>query len=244
MMTVMKKALVLGKDIAVIEQLLKQEGFEIVLSEPDVVVTHGGDGYLLEAERAYPGIPKLPIRYNSICKTCIDHDTTHAIKALGRGTISQSIVRKLSGRAPTGSLIAINEISLHHVNPYEAIRFQAAVNGQIIADEAIGDGLVVATAFGSRAYFHSITRSLFDEGIGIAFNNTTEQYEPRLLDDDTEVGLIVRRGPAYLVADNNPHMIELQAGDSIRIQQSTETATILGIEQFHCPDCDRAEAAS
>lgn len=236
-----KKVLLIGKDTETLGPLFSQEGLELVTDNPDVVVTHGGDGILLESERTFPGVPKLPIRYNSICKTCINHETTLAIKALANGTISRTEVRKLSAECEGNLLIGLNEISLHHANPYEAIRFKVMINGQELAKEVIGDGLVVATAFGSRAYYQSITKTIFSQGIGLAFNNTTVNLSNQHLDDGSTIQVTVNRGPAFLVADNNPAMISLSAGQSFKIEQSNETATILGIEQFNTLNCDKSE---
>lgn len=233
----MKRVLTIGKELPIINALVQQSGLTLVDDQPEVIITHGGDGYLLEAERRYPGIPKLPIRYNSICKTCVDHDTTHAIKALAAGTISHNLVRKLETTSQGNQQLALNEISLHHQQPIQAIRFRVQINDEPHIEEVIGDGLIVATPFGSQAYYRSITKSTFRLGIGLAYNNTTEAIDHMVVRDTDQIKVTISRGPAYLLADNDPHFQSLEAGQSIIIKQSADIATILGLDHFRCPDC-------
>ncbi len=235
------RVVTIGRQTEVINQLLAQEGMTVVESEPEVVVTYGGDGTLLLAERLYPGVPKLPIRHDSICKNCIDHDTTHAIKALARDTISRSSVTKLMAEPAAERFLALNEFSLHHLKPNQAIRFSVQINDEPHIEQAIGDCLVVATVFGSHAYYRSITASTFRLGIGIAFNNTTEAINHLVVRETDRIRLKIVRGPAALYADNDDQFITLAPGREIVIGQSVEKAVILGLDYFRCPDCDQQE---
>ena len=60
--TGMKRVLVLGDDVEGVLSLVEESGLEVVTEDPDVVLTFGGDGLLLGSERAWPGVPKLPLR--------------------------------------------------------------------------------------------------------------------------------------------------------------------------------------
>ena len=238
MIKAMKNVLVIGRELQLITTLLQQEGLTIVAQNPDVVVTHGGDGYLLDAERQYPGVPKLPLRYNSVCKTCVDHDTTHAIRALAKGTISQTTIAKLTAKVDGRTVYALNEIALHHVRPNQAVRFTVRINQEEQIEEAIGDGLIVATPFGSHAYYRSVTNSTFRTGIGIAYNNTTEAIDHMIVRETDHVHVTIGRGPAYFLVDNDPQIPMVQAGEVFDVHLSDRFATILGLDHFRCPDCD------
>ena len=87
--------------------------------------------------------------------------------------------------------------------------------------------MVVATPFGSTAYYHSISRKSFDKGIGVAFNNTTKPVKHLVLDEAAVVEVEIVRGQAVLVADNNPHIIDLIEGQTIKIQKAPETAKVI-----------------
>lgn len=236
-MSSIRQVLTIGKELSIINALVRQSGLALVDKNPEVIITHGGDGYLLEAERRYSGIPKLPIRYNSICKICVDHDTTHAVKALATGTISYSRVKKLETVVRGEKLLALNEISLHHQQPAQAIRFSVQINDEPHIEMAIGDGIIVSTPFGSHAYYRSITKSTFRIGIGLAYNNTTEAIDHMVVRDTDQIKITMSRGPAYLLNDNDPQLRHLETGETIVIHQSAEAATILGLDRFRCPDC-------
>ena len=68
----MKIALVgkIKKDIKQLKRQIEFCGYEIVSRNPDVVISFGGDGSFLIAERRFPSVPKLPVRDKSICKRC------------------------------------------------------------------------------------------------------------------------------------------------------------------------------
>ncbi len=238
----MKRIMTIGRDLSIINSILEQEGLLLVSTEPDLIVTHGGDGYLLQAEREYPGVPKLPIRRNSICKTCVDHDTTHIVKALARGTISKSRVMKLECTIEGKTYYALNEFSFHHVMLNQAIRFDVKINDEDHVETAIGDGLVVSTPFGSHAYYRSITRSIFRQGIGLAFNNTTEAIDHLVIRDTDTVSVKLLRGPACFMSDNDPIQITLEKDAVATISKSSKVAQMLGLEYSHCPDCGVLES--
>jgi NAD+ kinase len=238
------RVLVIGRDLGPIIQLLKQEGVEVVEDRPEAIVTHGGDGYLLEAERLYPGVPKLPIRHDSICKVCINTDTSHAIKTLAKGTIAKSVASKLEAKVKGKTYYALNEFSLYHVKPNQAIRFDVQINNDEHRNLVIGDGAIVATPFGSHAYYRSITRGTFRSGIGLAFNNTTEPIDHMVIREEDTVTFTVLRGPAYFISDNDKEFPELEAGESVTIKLSSKQATLLGMANCHCPDCNDPEVTT
>lgn len=237
------KVLAVGRDLALIESLIKQEGMEIVTEHPDVIVTHGGDGYLLDAERIYPGVPKLAIRHNSICKNCVDHETSHLIKMLAKDQLEASSVTKLETTINGKRYVVLNEFSLHHIKPHQAIRFSVRINNEKREEQAIGDGVIIATPFGSHAYYRSITNSTFRLGIGIAYNNTTEPVDHMVIRDTDVVTIRIARGPAYLLADNDPNYITVEAEQIITIRRSEQEAVLLGLEHIHCPDCGEIESS-
>ncbi|MBZ0267088.1 hypothetical protein K8I85_02945, partial [bacterium] len=79
----MKCVLVMGSDL---EGLLDEvHGLLIVESEPDIVLTYGGDGLLLGSEHRFPGVPKLPLRHSRHGKKCQPHEIREAVDRLLKG---------------------------------------------------------------------------------------------------------------------------------------------------------------
>ena len=136
---------------------------------------------------------------------------------------------KLSVKTKTEELIGFNDIVVHNKDPRHAIRYKISVDGRLIQHEIIGDGIVVATPFGSTGYYRSITDSFFETGIGLAFNNSTEQSDHMILSEGSKIELSVTRGPALVYADNHEKMFELEMGDSIVIEKSKEKARIVKV---------------
>jgi NAD+ kinase len=234
----MRVALV-GRDLLEIEPLFPEFGLERVDTDPEVVLAHGGDGTLLGAERDFPGVPKLALRNSSTCKKCLDHENKVILRKLAEGSLSATPLLKLETSFDGKTLFALNDIVLHNEILTSAIRFQVGIDGENHSGEVVGDGFVIATPFGSSAYYRSITHSIFQVGIGLAFNNSTEQVDHLVLHEDSVFSATILRGPAQVAADNDPNWISLQDGDEFSVRKADQPARILGIDTVRCPHCIR-----
>jgi len=226
----MKRIHIIGKDLGKVEGIkkgLKDLGFNYVEENPDLVVTYGGDGMFLIAERMFPGVLKLPMKDSDIGSKCNCGDLEDALKKYSSGDFEIEEIKKLKavhqGRFETRELIGVNDIVVRNSLPTEAVRFSVLVGGRGI-DNLIGDGIVISTPYGSKGYFSSIARKDFEEGIGLAFNNVTKSHEPWILSGDEKIKIKIVRGPAVLVADNNRDFINLENGDKIVVEQIDEVA--------------------
>lgn len=224
------KIAVYGKTPESKKELLKaakKAGFVYDEKKPDLVISYGGDGTFLWAERTYPGVTKALFRYSKICKKCHNLPIDHALALIKKKKYKIVNHNKLEARVDTTKLLAVNDIVIRNALPTHAIRFTLEINGRKLDNEFIGDGIVVATPFGSTAYFQSIARKTFANGIGIAFNNTTVQQKPLFLPENSLIKLTITRGEAFVVADNEPRMIVLTPGKSMTIKISNKKARIL-----------------
>jgi NAD+ kinase len=136
-------------------------------------------------------------------------------------------------------MIALNDICLHRTICSSAVRFRIWLDEELYANQIVGDGLVIASPFGSTGYYRSITNSFFQSGIGIAFNNATESVNHLVVNENRKIRVQVIRGPAILTADNDPEEVPLEAGDEITVHRHHDLTTILGLETFRCPVCYR-----
>ncbi|MBI3587725.1 NAD(+)/NADH kinase [Candidatus Micrarchaeota archaeon] len=197
------KAAVVGRDCRGIRPALEAHGFEIVGKKPDFVVSFGGDGTLLYAERAFPGAPKLRVRANRSCISCgakgkkaqwqyfptiAHYDRARQFRCLN--CLPPVLEKIRDGRASIVEEPKIHAIlftqtgrkrkeftALNEVQVHNehvsAIRFAVSVGSRLVAEHASGDGAIVATPFGSTGYFNAVTRRVFSKGFAIAFNNPT-----------------------------------------------------------------------
>jgi len=229
----MKTFAIVGKNksnVKALKRHLLLHKFIYGKKKPDFIVSLGGDGTYLYAERLYPGIPKLLVRDSKICNKCDNTVFDHVITKLktNQYRIEQCIKLDafVNGKR---RLTAANDIVLRNRHLAHAIRFLINVNNKPIDGELIGDGIVIATPYGSTAYFHSITRKQFASGIGIAFNNLTAQRRPLVVEEKATITITMTREDAELAADNDPQTLRIREGDVITIRKRKETAKIIKV---------------
>lgn len=222
-----------------IEDLVKSFGLKIVASNPDVVITHGGDGTVLGAEKNFPGIPKLILKNSAVCHLCSPLSNEKLLELFVSGKLKTKEYMKLEALVSPNFLnppLALNDIAIAHKFPNVAIRFQVLEKdlekespwkGDSLID-LIGDGVVLATPFGSTGYFYSITKSSFTSGIGLAFNNIHNvNIREKIVDEDDEIKIKIFRGPAVMALDNDPRLFDLPEFTEIIIRKAPQFAYFL-----------------
>ena len=230
---------VVGRNSEDLLALLPALGFEIVPPEaqPEVIISHGGDGSLIGAEAAWPGVPKMGIRDSRTCHKCEHHGDQEVFERLRNGQASRTELMKLEADTGRSHFLGVNDVLMRNADIRSAVRFSVLVNGEKATDEIIGDGLVISTPFGSSAYFRSIANTTFRTGIGIAFNNCTEFHNHLVLREDDVIAVQITRGPAQITADNDPAITTLESGSTVGIRQSASRATVLALDTLRCPFC-------
>lgn len=226
----LRRTLLLGRDLGEVIPVAEDVGLMLVDERPDVVVTYGGDGMLLQSEREWPGIPKLPLRNSRRGKKCEPREVREALDRLSRGALVARRHIKVRFDVRDISQVGLNDILVHNARPTSSLRCRVFLDGKEFGDEIVGDGVVVATPFGSTAYYRSITRGIFKVGLGLAFNNSIEQIDHLVLAEDVTIRVAVTRGPAVVVADNNPVLVPLGEGEEVTIRKDPGEAVILTVE--------------
>jgi NAD+ kinase len=208
---------------------LAEEGFSVAEADPDFIVCYGGDGTVLFSERKFPEVPKLIIKTSRACRK---YDYTlgelkNLLSKIREGKYCLHKKIKLETEAKGKKLVGLNEIQIHPKLPIYAIRFSLSVDSKEYK-ELIGDGVIIATPFGSTAYYKATGGKRFTKGLGISFNNLHNMNaESFVVPEDSIVELTISRGPAWLLADNNETLIELRPKDSIMIKKSESTANFI-----------------
>lgn len=237
----MKFATVSLRNTQKIAEVLNMFGHDIDNNKPDFVITYGGDGTVLYSERKYPGIPKITIRAGSVgfkCRYSIEELEDVLIK-IDNGEYKLKEEIKLETTFQGRKYLSLNEAQLHNLSPIKAIRFSVYIEDEILFENVIGDGVVIATPFGSSAYYSSIGGEKFDKGIGIALNNPYNVKEkPVVIDEGFDYGINIKilRDNGLLLFDNDNNMIKVEkqlklskGGDNITVKKSNETAKFVTI---------------
>lgn len=233
------KIKLVGKNLEDIRPVLAQYG--LIEAAPgehiDLMVAHGGDGTLLLAEQEFPNIPKLPLRDARTAPLCPDHSYENQLSQFASGRREITLLPKLHGEANGDRLAGINDVFIHNADRVGALRYRVWIDGELYANEIVGDGLGVSTVHGSTAYYRSITRSIFKVGMGLAFSNSTAEIDHLVVKDTSLIEVEIVRGPGLLVADNSPHAIALNRGARVKIYRSDDYATVYNLDAFMCPCC-------
>ncbi len=225
----MKFAIIGPKNNAWIARLLKKHGFKVVKKNPDIVISNGGDGTILFGERLYPSVPKLAIKTSKICRKC-DYTPKHLdylLQRIKQKKYKITEMMKLKASFKGKELVALNEIQVRHKLPTKAVRISLFVNGKAYRD-VVGDGVIVATPFGSTAYYKSAGGKAFKKGIGIVFNNVySDGVKSLVVPEKAKIRVRVERETALLIADNYERFIEVKPGGEMRIALVKDKARFL-----------------
>jgi len=213
----------------VVEKIIsKNKAFTLTSTKPDVVISVGGDGTFFFTERKYPGVPKILLRKSNICNKCENVSIEAILKHLQQKRYTITTIYKLDANIGKRKINAVNDIIIRNKDLRRALRFTMNIPGKIKNEEIVGDGLVIATPYGSTAYFHAITKTSFKKGIGIAFNNPVMSRNP-IITNNKPIKITILREHAIVASDNDPQTFIIKPGDIITIKQSKQKTKIVHI---------------
>lgn len=213
------------------EALTLNNNFQIEQNNPDFIISYGGDGTVLFCERMKPEIPKLVIKKSKTCRKC-DYTLKELNPILQRIQKEEYTIlkeNKLEAYVKNDVLVALNEIQVRTKLPIHALRFSFSV-AEKKYDDIIGDGVVIATPFGSTGYYKSTGGQQFESDIGVSFNNLNNKIIPRMIIPESSIIQIsIQRGPGLVIADNNEKLIEVTNGDICTIKKAKNQAQFIKI---------------
>ncbi len=229
----MRIAVVGSRDFSCIVSEVKRTGIEIDNNNPDFVITYGGDGSILWAESRYPSIPKITVRASETAKKCMydRKDIGKILEKLKAGDYKIQEEMKLEALFGGNVLCALNEFQLRSVSHVHALRFSVFIDKKPAFTEIISDGVVIATPFGSSAYYSSVGGKKFRKGIGIALNNPHDFKGTRsvIADEAAEISVKILREGSILMFDNNEKAYELGAKDLVIIRKADGRAKFVAL---------------
>ncbi len=228
----MKFAIISRNNIQTILQVLNMFGIDIDKNKPDFVITYGGDGSILYAERKYPGVPKITLRKSDAGSKCMysEFELEDVIIKIEKGEYKIKEELKLETLFQGRYYLSLNEVQLHNTFPTRAVRFSVFIDNLILYDHIIGDGVIIATPFGSTAYYRSVGGEPFIKGIGIALNNPSNiRYRPTIVDENSDINIKIDRDDGLLLFDNDDNILKVMEKEDIIIKASKESAKFVVI---------------
>lgn len=227
-MILMKQFSIIGDNNEKLKQLFLDRGYFLNEKNPDFVISYGGDGTLLRSEFLYPSIPKLFIKNTKIGKLAQKKENNEIIEGFISGNYHIKKIKKIEAIVnDKEKLLGAVEITLHNADPRTAVRYTVKIDNDQIHHELIGDGIIVCNSIGSTGYYRSITDSYFEVGIGLAFNNSTEQSDHIVLNNNRHIFITIIRGPAVIFADNQDKIFEIHEGDKIEFFESSKDFNLI-----------------
>ncbi|GMG81665.1 NAD kinase [Paralimibaculum aggregatum] len=128
----------------------------VPLYEAEVIVALGGDGFMLQTLHLTmgSGIPVYGMNRGTVGFLMNDYSAKRLPERLARA--SRVLINPLRMRARDAAgtetvALAINEVSLLR-ETRQAAKIRISVNDEVMLEELIGDGVMVATPAGSTAY--------------------------------------------------------------------------------------------
>lgn len=232
---------------------IEEAGYDVAeeYDEDAVIVTFGGDGTILYAARNFASPTILPVRTGTSIgeKTQLEEDELEAaLERLETGIEGEDyrierhrkIAAYADGDELGGSFSALNDINLHHRSPVTTVVFDLHLRDaglEATYERVIGDGVVVATPFGSTGYYRSITGGSIAAGLGVALNNV---HSPRNAPDyavlsaegvvELEVRPKSKASTGLLTRDDDPSAHELHSGEPVEIRRTDEAIELIAID--------------
>ena len=237
----MKFSIVSLRNTQRITEIIDMFGHDIDNNKPDFIITYGGDGTILHAERKYPGIPKITIlptakpTEGSVGFKCMysEEELEDIIIKIDNGEYILKEEIKLETNFQGRKYLSLNEVQLHNYSPIKAVIFSIYIENIALLENVIGDGVIIATPFGSSVYYSSVGVNKFNKGIGIALNNPYNvKSKPEVIDEGFDYDINIKilqktskdANNGLLLFDNDNKMIKVKGGDSIIVKRSKDTA--------------------
>lgn len=242
-----------------ISEALKANGlYECPTDEASVIISYGGDGTMLGAGRKFSGRHILPIRRAEDVGYCEKHEPKNLLKSLfyigpGQGLTLHLLPRIIAEQIDLDGKVhhlgyALNDVTVRQADITMAVRYRMIFSKDdpsgYDTDEIVGDGIVIATPFGSSGYYRSITKSVIRSGIGLAFNNSTESVDHQVLSEYSTFEFVSSRGDCVLILDND-HPVLVKEGSRLRFSLTSKDEhihavhgiKILALDSLVCREC-------
>lgn len=239
----------LGASVA---SALRQAGADVVpedrLHTPgdapvDAIVVLGGDGLMMRAANAYPGIPLLGINFGNVGFLALveRRDWKLAIEALLAGAFSvqegatlKATLLRGDQELPQGS--AINDVVVR--SGARMVDIEIYIDGQYV-NTYPGDGMIVATPHGSTAYGMAAGGPILTAGVRgfaiVPISCHSPIRTPFVVSEEAIIEMVVANDHDSSLILDGSEQEQLQLWDSVRVERGDDAFRLvtLGSTNFY-----------
>jgi NAD+ kinase len=207
-------------------------------SPVDAIVVLGGDGLMMRAANAYPGVPLLGINFGNVGFLALveRRDWQLAIQALLSGdyqiqegaTLSATLLRR-ELRVPQGS--AINDVVVR--SGTRMVDLEIYIDGQYV-NTYPGDGMIVATPHGSTAYGMAAGGPILTAGVRgfaiVPISCHSPIRTPFVVSEEATIDIVVANAhDASLILDGREQE-HLEQWDSISVTRGEDAFRLVTLD--------------
>ncbi len=212
---------------------------EKIISVCDVAVAIGGDGTMLGAARATAGhrVPVIGINAGRLgfITDIVLEDMHRLLPAMLKGQYVADERRMLQGSVlRDGKLlfegVAVNDIGISHGRALGMVEYTVYVDGLQMAVQR-ADGVLVSTATGSTAYAMAAGGPIMHPSVSsmllVPIAPHTLSNRPIVLGSHTVIDIEVNETRSAVASFDAQILIDVQAGDVLRVEVSDHRFTML-----------------
>jgi NAD+ kinase len=220
-------------------------------SEPpaDAIVVLGGDGLMMRAAKAYPGVPLLGINFGNVGFLALveRRDWEHAIDALMSGqfrvqegaTLQATLVRG-DQQLPEGT--AINDVVVR--SGPRMVDIEIYIDGHYV-NTYPGDGMIVATPHGSTAYGMAAGGPILTAGVKgfaiVPISCHSPIRTPFVVSEEATIEMIVANDHDAVLTLDGREVRGLRQWDVVRVSKSGVAFRLVTFESMNFYEAFRSK---
>lgn len=210
------------------------------LQKADAIVTVGGDGTVLFAQRLAPNVPILGVNIGErgFLADVKPNEVAQAIRGLRAGKLQFVERERLAGTVHGKRLPdALNDVVVCSAIPGKTVAVEVVVDGERVMDMR-GDGVIVATPTGSTAYAHAAGGPVVDPRLKVVLIvpicASSRGSVPLIVPMDSYIEVEPTRPGrnARVIVDGRP-AAKLKCGEKIKLHRSENPALFFKWEKFY-----------
>ncbi len=215
----------------------------------DAIVVLGGDGLMMRAANAYPGVPLLGINFGNVGFLAMveRRDWELAINALMSGdfrvqegaTLQATLVR---GQEQTSEGFAINDVVVR--SGARMVDLEIYIDGHYV-NTYPGDGMIVATPHGSTAYGMAAGGPILTAGVKgfaiVPISCHSPIRTPFVVSEEAVIEMILANDHEAVLTLDGRELRQLRQWDVVRVSKSNVTFRLVTFDSMNFYEAFRSK---